>query len=190
MWILLADDHTLVREVEVFEAPGHAEADAIAAREPDLDLIILDLVMPGMDGGAGVRHMVATYPDVPLSSSPGRTGSGAFCRLYGAFRGAPGPCHTVPEFRARGSPVMPLRRLLLHAARHIAADPRVQAKAIEVIKTEIKPRAQAVLRHAKPKLRAVKADLEKIVLEADPRTEPMKFAAKLKERFIGHGKTR
>ena len=85
---------------------------------------------------------------------------------------------------------MPLRRLLLHAARHIAADPRVQAKAIEVIKTEIKPRAQAVLRHAKPKLRAVKADLEKIVIEADPRTEPMKFAAKLKERFIGHGKTR
>ena len=65
MRILLADDHTLIREtlsaflkildpeVEVFEAPGLKEADAIAAREPDLDLIILDLVMPGMDGLAG-----------------------------------------------------------------------------------------------------------------------------------------
>jgi hypothetical protein len=80
---------------------------------------------------------------------------------------------------------MSLRRLLLHAARHIAADPRVQAKAIEVIETEIKPRAKAALRHAKPKLESIKADLEDIVLEADPRTEPMKFAAKIKERFIG-----
>lgn len=87
MRILLADDHTLIREtlsaflkildpeVEVFEAPGLEEAEAIAAREPDLDLIILDLVMPGMDGVAGVRHMVTTYPDVPvvvLSGADGR----------------------------------------------------------------------------------------------------------------------
>ena len=78
MRILLADDHTLIREslraflkildpeVVVFEAPGLAEADAIAAREPGLDLIILDLVMPGMDGVAGVKHMVTAYPDVPV----------------------------------------------------------------------------------------------------------------------------
>ena len=78
MRILLADDHTLIREslraflkildpeVVVFEAPGLAEADAIAAREPGLDLIILDLVMPGMDGVAGVKHMVTAYSDVPV----------------------------------------------------------------------------------------------------------------------------
>jgi hypothetical protein len=40
------------------------------------------------------------------------------------------------------------------------------------------------LRYAKPKLEAVKAELKDIVAEADPRTEPGKFAAKLKERFI------
>ncbi|MDP6573773.1 MAG: response regulator transcription factor [Rhodospirillales bacterium] len=87
MRILLADDHTLIREtlsaflkildpeVEVFEAPGLKEADAIAAREPGLDLIVLDLVMPGMDGLSGVRHMVDAYPDVPivvLSGADGR----------------------------------------------------------------------------------------------------------------------
>jgi DNA-binding NarL/FixJ family response regulator len=58
MRILLADDHTLIREtlgaflkildpdVEVFESAGLKEADAVAAREPNLDLIILDLMMP------------------------------------------------------------------------------------------------------------------------------------------------
>jgi two-component system nitrate/nitrite response regulator NarL len=78
MRILLADDHTLIREtlgaflkildpdVEVFEAAGLKEADAVAAREPNLDLIILDLMMPGMDGPVGVHHMVNAYPDVPV----------------------------------------------------------------------------------------------------------------------------
>ena len=87
MRILLADDHTLIREnlgaflkildpdVEVFEAAGLKEADAIAAREPNLDLIILDLMMPGMDGPVGVQKMVNAYPDVlvvVLSGADGR----------------------------------------------------------------------------------------------------------------------
>jgi DNA-binding NarL/FixJ family response regulator len=87
MRILLADGHTLIREtlsaflkildseVEVLEAPGLKEADAIAAREPGLNLIVLDLVMLGMDGLSGVRHMVDAYPDVPvvvLSGADGR----------------------------------------------------------------------------------------------------------------------
>ena len=33
-------------DVEVFESAGLKEADAVAAREPNLDLIILDLMMP------------------------------------------------------------------------------------------------------------------------------------------------
>ncbi len=39
-----------------------------------------------------------------------------------------------------------LRRLLWHAARHIALDPRARAKAAEVYEKEVKPRARAAWR--------------------------------------------
>jgi hypothetical protein len=77
-----------------------------------------------------------------------------------------------------------LRRLLLTAAQRIAADPRVRAKAAEVIEREIKPRAKAAWRETKPKLDAVKAELREIAEETDPRSHPREFAAKLKARFL------
>jgi len=83
--ILLADDHRLVREnlayflgkvekdVRVFEAGNFKEAEAIASRQTDLDLIILDLMMPGMDGLEGIGVMRGTRPDVPLAILSGST---------------------------------------------------------------------------------------------------------------------
>ncbi len=80
---------------------------------------------------------------------------------------------------------MPLiRRLLLQAAQRLAADPRVRAKASEVIEQEVKPRAEAAWRDTKPKLAAVKEELQDIAAEADPVTQPREFAAKLKARFL------
>ena len=78
-----------------------------------------------------------------------------------------------------------LGRLLWEAARRFASDSRVQAKAAEVLKTEIKPRAEAAWRQAKPKLDAAKAELRDAAREANPRQDPRKFAAKVKERFLG-----
>ncbi len=49
---------------------------------------------------------------------------------------------------------LPIRQLVLYAARRIAADPRVRAKAAEVLETEIKPRAKAAWRQTKPKIDA------------------------------------
>ena len=78
MRILLADDHTLVREnlsdflqeldnnVTVIEADTFDGAAEIADRERSLDLIILDLMMPGMDGLNGLRQMIERHPDVPV----------------------------------------------------------------------------------------------------------------------------
>ena len=43
-----------------------------------------------------------------------------------------------------------LRRLLWYAARHIALDPRARAKAADVYEKEVKPRARAAWRQAKP----------------------------------------
>jgi len=65
--ILVADDHALFRDglryllgqlgepVEVIEARDGAEALELAGAHPDLELVLLDLGMPGIDGLAGLR---------------------------------------------------------------------------------------------------------------------------------------
>ncbi len=78
MNILLADDQRLVREtlgmflnklgpeVSVIEAGTFDEALSRAAEADVLDLVILDLVMPGMNGLAGLDAMRARLPEVPV----------------------------------------------------------------------------------------------------------------------------
>ncbi len=78
MDILLADDHRLVRDglkfflerlgpdVKVAEAETFDEALSRAAECDNLQLIILDLVMPGMNGLTGLEVMRARFPDVPV----------------------------------------------------------------------------------------------------------------------------
>ena len=77
-----------------------------------------------------------------------------------------------------------LRRLLVHAATKLASDPRVRAKAAEVMEHEVKPRAEAAWQRTRPKLEAARDDLKEIARETDPRENPRAFAAKVKERFL------
>lgn len=77
MHVLLADDHELVRsglklylkrlasKVTVIEAATFEEALVNSSQAPQLDLIILDLKMPGMNGFAGLETMRARFPEVP-----------------------------------------------------------------------------------------------------------------------------
>src|SRR6185436_6517668 len=76
--ILVVDDHALFRSglqyllaqlgdsVEILEAKDGAEALAIAGAHPDLELILLDLGMPGLDGLAGLRLLRKHSPEVPV----------------------------------------------------------------------------------------------------------------------------
>lgn len=85
MQILLADDHALVREnlrdfltggslgALVVEAASFSDAVEAAKRVPRLDLILLDLMMPGMNGITGVMEMVAKFPNVPVVVLSGST---------------------------------------------------------------------------------------------------------------------
>jgi len=76
--ILIADDHALFRDglryvlsrlgddVETLEANDCAQALAVVAERADLDLILLDLAMPDMNGLAGLRALRELSPAVPV----------------------------------------------------------------------------------------------------------------------------
>ena len=78
MRIVLADDHALVREtigiylkrlddeVDVAEASSLDEALRHVQQSPPPELVILDLVMPGMRGFDGLRKMRDVLPQVPV----------------------------------------------------------------------------------------------------------------------------
>src|SRR5262245_33216502 len=77
MKILLADDHALIRSGlrnELRELPGEIEfVEAWDAASLDeafdahaLDLAIVDLSMPGMQGGATIEELRQRFPAVPL----------------------------------------------------------------------------------------------------------------------------
>jgi DNA-binding NarL/FixJ family response regulator len=78
MQILLADDHHLVRDTleallkdsfddaDVLHAASLSEAVAVAKKVKDLDAVLLDLRMPGMNGLAGLSAIRHECPDVPV----------------------------------------------------------------------------------------------------------------------------
>ncbi|WP_428353367.1 response regulator [Methyloprofundus sp.] len=84
MHILLVDDHTLFREallhvlnqlddqVVVLEAANVLEATQFIAHSRNLDLVLLDIDLPGVDGLTalpGLRELAPTVPIVVLSGS-------------------------------------------------------------------------------------------------------------------------
>jgi hypothetical protein len=77
---------------------------------------------------------------------------------------------------------MPLRQLVFHAAKRLAQNPQVQAKAAEVLRTEIAPRAKAAWRASKPRIKAAGEELRDIARETDPLDRPAEFAAKIRDR--------
>lgn len=82
----------------------------------------------------------------------------------------------------------PLQRLLYLAARKIAANPEARAKAAEVYRDEVKPRAEQAMQKAKPKMDAAKAELRDMAAEIDPRREPARFAGRVVRRVIDKAK--
>ena len=78
MKILLADDHDLFRaglslvlaqlddDTHLLQADSFTAAIQSAASEPDLDLALLDLHMPAMNGSDGLRQFRDQFPTVPV----------------------------------------------------------------------------------------------------------------------------
>jgi len=76
--ILIADDHPLFRgalsqalesllpSVRVLEASGSEELMQQLDKEDAVDLILLDLNMPGVEGFSGLLYLRAQYPEIPV----------------------------------------------------------------------------------------------------------------------------
>jgi DNA-binding NarL/FixJ family response regulator len=75
---VVADDHPLFRgalreavttlfgSAEVFEAGGFDDLQSLLDREGDMDLVLLDLAMPGVRGFSGLLFLRAQFPGVPV----------------------------------------------------------------------------------------------------------------------------
>lgn len=76
--LVIADDHPLFRgalreavtglleQVEIAEAGTYDELVELLERSGDVDLVLLDLAMPGVRGFSGLMYMRAQYPGVPV----------------------------------------------------------------------------------------------------------------------------
>lgn len=79
MKILIVDDHALFREglchvlnalpddVTIFEAPDYARAISCLSENTNLDLVLLDLNMPGTDGFTALTSFSKLYPALPIA---------------------------------------------------------------------------------------------------------------------------
>lgn len=83
MKVLIVDDHHLIREgmrpvlerltppgsedpVEIFEAENFDAATLVVTKHPDLDLVLLDVRMPGTSGFAGLAQWQKRFPGLPV----------------------------------------------------------------------------------------------------------------------------
>ena len=76
--LIIADDHPLFRgalreavsgllaNADIAEAGSFDEAVAAIDRGADIDLVLLDLTMPGVRGFSGLMYLRAQYPSVPV----------------------------------------------------------------------------------------------------------------------------
>jgi DNA-binding NarL/FixJ family response regulator len=76
--ILLVDDHALFREgmhfilhkldeqIDILNAGNFPDALNTARDNPDLDIVLLDLNMPGSEGAPSVKLFSTSYPNIPV----------------------------------------------------------------------------------------------------------------------------
>lgn len=125
MRIVLADDHDLVRDtieeflkrldkdIEVQHAATLPQALELIRSSPGLDIVLLDLRMPGMNGLAGLKSAHEACPGVPIVILSGETGADT---IRGALQA--GAAGFLPK-TMRGSAMLNALRLILAGERYV-----------------------------------------------------------------------
>jgi DNA-binding NarL/FixJ family response regulator len=125
MRILLADDHDLLRDtlevflqrldpkVQVMHARSFPDALDQAQRAPNLDLILLDLRMPGMNGLTGLEVMRQRYPSVPVVLMSGEVNRDTVFSALGA-----GAAGFIPKVMG-GKAMLNALQLVLSGERYV-----------------------------------------------------------------------
>jgi DNA-binding NarL/FixJ family response regulator len=125
MRILLADDHDLIRDtieeflkrlaenLQVDHAATLPQALDVVRRTSDLDLILLDLRMPGMNGLAGLKAVQAESGSVPIVILSGETDPETIRNALQA-----GAAGFVPK-TMRGTTMLNALRLVLAGERYV-----------------------------------------------------------------------
>ena len=117
MNLLLADDHDLVRDsLKVFierdgemsvTAVGSLDAAIEMAETRDVDIAVLDLRMPGMDGAGSIDRFRAAHPEIPVLLMSGAAGPNDVARAVEA-----GAAGFVAKSSSAGSLVEAVRQIL------------------------------------------------------------------------------
>jgi DNA-binding NarL/FixJ family response regulator len=125
MRILLADDHDLIRDtieefmkrldgdLHVLHAATLSQALDLLTKSEALDLVLLDLRMPGMNGLAGLKAVQAARPDVPIVILSGETNPDTIRNALQA-----GAAGFLPK-TMRGTAMLNALRLILAGERYV-----------------------------------------------------------------------
>ena len=125
MRLLVADDHDLIRDMfvelvkelagdlQIYHAGTLPQALEVARATNGLNLILLDLRMPGMNGLAGLKVMREATPDVPIMLMSGDADPETMREALQA-----GAAGFIPK-TMRAAPMLSALRLVLSGGRYI-----------------------------------------------------------------------
>lgn len=125
MRLLVADDHDLIRDMfvelvkelagdlQIFHAGTLPQALELARATEELNLILLDLRMPGMNGLAGLKVMREARPEVPIMLMSGDADPETMRDALQA-----GAAGFIPK-TMRAAPMLSALRLVLSGGRYI-----------------------------------------------------------------------
>lgn len=185
MHIIIADDHDLVRDAlcelirrddpagEVIPAASLGQASAILQSRQDIDLVLLDLYMPGMNGLAGALEVTTQYPGVKTVLMSGMAADNdVIAAMRGGVRGF------IPK-TLPGASLTAALRLIASGEAYFPAELLLRGRQTRTVLTEREEQIASQLRlGATNKVIAQRLGLDEMTVKGALRTMGAKLGAR------------